>query len=225
MRTPYGSTFPKLQEVVRELMASMPECHGWDHTVRVWHNARHLAAVEGADAAVVAYAAMLHDVGRIEEFADAGKTCHAELGAARAPAILADLGLGEPEFVSHVVACIQSHRYRRRDQEPPRTLEARIVFDADKLDSMGAVGVGRAFHFAGRVGARVHNTREEALASESYSLQDTAYREFLVKMQHLQSAMLTPEGRRMAADRHQFMSAFFERLNREAEGEDYGCPS
>jgi uncharacterized protein len=221
MREPYESLFPKLREEVERLLAGMPHCHGRDHTLRVWRNAAHLAEVEQADTAVVEYAAMLHDIGRLEEFATGGKTCHAELGAERTPDILRDIGVEDEAFIRHVADCVRSHRYRRRDT-PPATPEARIVYDADKLDSIGAIGIGRAFHFAGRVGARVHNTEREALESEEYGTEDTAYREFLVKLRHIHETVLTAEGKRIAAERHRYMAAFFERLQQEVEADETG---
>ena len=202
---------------VRKLLADSPRCHDLDHSFRVLANARRIAQAENADMAVVQTAAMLHDIGRSTEFADLGKTCHAEIGAAQVADVLKKLGITDAAFVQHVADCIATHRYRNRTGRTPETLEAKIIFDADKLDSMGAIGVGRAFHFAGRIGARVHNTEEEALASESYSHEDTAYREYLVKLRNLKDSMLTGEGRRMAHRRHEFMEAFFNELNREVE--------
>ena len=214
--------FPRLHDRVQALLNSSPACHDWDHTVRVLNNARHLARVEGADMTVVEYAAVLHDIGRPDELADSGRTDHAERGASIALELLAQLGIADETFARHVAACVRSHRYRRRqDGVAPQTLEAQVVFDADKLDSIGAVGIGRSFHFAGRIGARLHNTMEEALGSASYSREDSAYREYLVKLRYVHERMLTAEGRRMAQARHQFMVAFFERLGSEGRGEDF----
>ena len=78
--------------------------------------------------------------------------------------------------------------------------------------------MARAFHFAGRIGACLHNSEQEALASESYSSQDSAYREYLVKLRKLPDHLLTDSARRFAADRAAFMQAFFDRLNEEQEG-------
>ena len=94
-------------------------------------------------------------------------------------------------------------------------MEARVLFDADKLDSLGAVGLARAFHFAGKTGARVHNTRDEALGGESYGREDSAYREYLVKLRHLPEGMLTASGRRVARERDLFMQEFFQELDKE----------
>ena len=98
------------------------------------------------------------------------------------------------------------------------TREAKLLFDADKLDSLGAVGVGRAFLFAGEVGARLHTGAAAALRARAYGRGDTAHREWLVKLRHLPGRMLTPAGRRLAAERAAYTAAFFERLAAEAAG-------
>ena len=90
-----------------------------------------------------------------------------------------------------------------------------MVFDADKLDGIGAIGIARSFHFAGRIGARVHNTEAEALSDSSYSREDSAYREYLVKLRYVKDKLLTESGKQMAKQRHEFMVAFFNQLNEE----------
>ena len=121
----------------------------------------------------------------------------------------------EKTFADRIVAAVRTHRYR--DDNAPQTLEEKIVYDADKLDSLGAAGIGRAFLFAGKFGARLHNTEQEALNSEAYSKEDTAYREYLVKLRYLPDAMLTAPGKRIASERISFMREFFDRLNQEVQ--------
>ncbi|HOK04922.1 MAG TPA: hypothetical protein PLN24_06695, partial [Victivallales bacterium] len=101
-----------------------------------------------------------------------------------------------------------------------QSIEEKIVYDADKLDSLGAIGIGRAFHFAGRIGARLHNTEQEALSSNSYTKEDTAYREYLIKMRHIPEKMLTKTGKKIALKRLKFMKLFFEKLNKEFSGNE-----
>jgi uncharacterized protein len=211
---------PAVEAKVRELLLSMPFCHDWDHTLRVRQNAHKLAAAEQADSLLVDYAVLLHDIGRRQELEDQGETCHAALGATMAEQLLAQLGIEVPDFVEQVVACVRTHRYRGRTAEKPASLEAKVVFDADKLDSLGAIGLARAFHFAGRIGARVHNSDEEALNSKSYSREDSAYREFLIKLRYLPKAMLTASGRKIAEKRYRLMDSFFKNLDQECKGED-----
>ncbi len=206
-----------VMEWVRCLLEDSPACHDWDHTLRVWTTARKLAAAEGAQTFIVDVAALMHDIGRPAELQDQGKTDHAVLGAEMARRLLPQWGLHDNALIDAIVHCIHAHRYRQRTQGiQPQTIEAKIVFDADKLDGMGAIGIARSFHFAGRIGARVHNTAEEALSEGSYSRQDSAYREYLVKLRHLKDKMMTASGREMALERHRFMEAFFDELNREA---------
>lgn len=207
------SIFSTLEAEVKALLETASGCHDFDHTMRVLANARRLAAMEpGADLAVVETAALLHDIGRPEEIRSKGRRCHARRGAELAAVMMEKLGC-DPVFTARVAECIRTHRFRGRSV--PRTLEEKIVYDADKLDSIGAVGIGRAFYFAGREGARLHNTAEEALNSAEYSREDSAYREYLVKLRHVEERMLTRAGRELARERAAFMHEFFDRLNAE----------
>lgn len=190
-------------------------CHDWEHTERVIRNALFLASAEGADTAIVEAAAILHDIGRPREVASRGRVDHAAIGASLAMDILEKNKIGDSAFRIAVFHCIASHRYRNRSGEAPQSIEAKVLYDADKLDSLGAVGVARSMHFAGRVGARIHNTADEALNSPPYSREDSAYREYLVKLRYLPQAMLTAAGAEIAKQRLAFMESFFEELTRE----------
>jgi uncharacterized protein len=189
--------------------------HDLSHTERVFKLCMKIAACEDADSEIIAIAALLHDVGRNEQDQSKGRICHAESGARIAGVILQELGLSL-ERIQQVIHCIETHRFR--GSKRPLTKEARILFDADKLDSIGAIGIGRAFQFAGEVGAKLHNGGIEIAKTESYSREDTAYREFTVKLSKVKDSMLTQEGRRLARERHRFMVEFFDRLSAEAEG-------
>ena len=206
-----------MEKEAHAILDGAASCHDWDHTLRVRNNARELLLeLPEADALVVDTAVLLHDIGRPQEVASEGKLCHAQLGAKMARDILLSIGVEDTAFIAHVCDCIRTHRYRARQPElKPATLEAQIVYDADKLDSLGAVGLARSFHFASRIGARIHNTAEEALASESYSREDTAYREYLVKLRYLKEKLLTSPGRARAEILRRFMDDFFAEMNRE----------
>ena len=93
-----------------------------------------------------------------------------------------------------------------------------MLFDADKLDAIGAVGIARAFLFAGEIGARLHNPDRPPEETEPYSSDDTGYREYRLKLVKIKDRMMTAEGRRVAAERHQFMQGFFEQFLAEHEG-------
>ena len=200
----------RLEELVRGIFRGAGGCHDFDHTLRVRRNALEIAGqIPGVDSDVVEAGALLHDIGRAVEDAARGSICHAEAGAAMACDLLKREGYGE-EFALRVSRVVASHRYRGGGK--PDTPEGAAVYDGDKLDSLGAAGIGRAFLFAGACGARLHNSTEEALRGEAYGRDDTAWREFLVKLRYLPGAMLTEPGRKLAAERFRVMEEFFKEL-------------
>lgn len=188
-------------------------CHGPDHALRVEKTALYIGRHMGARPDILAASAILHDIGRREETSRKGGICHAVHGAELARPILKKFHFSEHDIdaISHAISC---HRYR--NDHLPQTAEARILFDADKLDSIGAIGIGRAFLFAGEIGAKLHN--RNLSGTQSYTIEDTAYREFKVKMCKIKDRMLTPIGKKLAQERHSFMEVFFNRLDQEFFG-------
>jgi uncharacterized protein len=205
----------KVREFAMQSLGEAPSSHDWDHTLRVWGLCMRIGPKEGADPLVLQIAAYLHDVGRPFQDSSRGSVCHAEKGAAMASGLLAGLPLS-PETRSNIIHCIRCHRFRGKDR--PETPEAMVLFDADKLDSIGAVGIARAFLFAGEVGARLHNPDNRVEETRPYTREDTGYREFRLKLSKVRDRMLTSEGRRMAEERHAFMESFFARFLQEYEG-------
>ena len=206
--------FLAVKEKVREILEEAPSCHDFAHTLRVLANTEELIALEKADektAFAARLGALLHDIARPEELASGGKICHAREGGPKAEKILRELSCGDEALISSVCSAVRRHRYRGK--EKPETQVDFLVHDGDKLDSIGAVGIARACHFAGRIGAKLHNTQEEALASKAYSREDTAYREYLVKLRHVPERMLTESGKRLARERASYMEEFFRRMN------------
>jgi len=194
--------------------------HGFDHVLRVLALAERIACAEGADLEIVRTAALLHDVARAEE-SRTGE-CHAALAAVRAPEILR----GHPQDrVEAVAEAIAAHRFR--EGTPPRTLEAQVLYDADKLDAIGAVGVARAYVCAGlfrqriwgQVPAGYADRPPEASRADDQSEEHTPVHEFVFKLARIRETLFTPTGRRIADERHRFMEAFFQRLDEEVSGQ------
>jgi uncharacterized protein len=102
---------------------------------------------------------------------------------------------------------------------PPETLEARVLFDADKLDAIGAVGVARAIAFAVQAGRPVFaepSRRFEQTGQTEAGELHSAYHEFIFKLRHLKERLYTTTGRQIAEERHRYMEDFFDRLREEA---------
>ena len=205
----------KIREKAEAIHARSKGSHDCEHTLRVYRLAVHLAKKEGADIFIVKAAALLHDIARGIEDSSGGKKDHAAEGAKMAAGILKKLGVNGAA-AARICMCIETHRFR--GTKKPETAEEKALFDADKLDSIGAVGIGRAFLFAGEIGARLHNGGIKISATKPYTREDTAYREYMVKLRHVSKKMTTTEGKKLAEERHIYMRDFFARLDLEIKG-------
>ena len=147
------TNFQKIQEIVeRELSCS---AHNMDHVLRVYNLSLHLAENENIDLDILKAAVLLHDIARVKEDNDpTGRTDHAVLGAEMCVPILEEVNF-PVEKIKHVQVCIISHRYRTG--HTPQTIEAQILFDADKLDTIGAIGIARSFIWVGRNNAKIYS--------------------------------------------------------------------
>jgi uncharacterized protein len=206
----------QVRKEAKSFFSNAKGSHDWEHTERVYNLCMSIGEKENAGMEILKLATILHDIGREEQDKSNGEICHAERGAILAKEILRKYNIGQ-EKINKITHCIESHRFR--GNKIPQTIEAKVLFDADKLDAIGATGVGRAFLFAGEIGARLHNKEIEVEKTTAYSKEDTAYREFIVKLSKIKDRMLTQEGKRIAEERHIFMVNFFNRLNKEVEGE------
>lgn len=204
------------RQTAEKLFEDARGSHDWEHTLRVCRLCRHVGAVEGAEMDVLLIAAYLHDIGRCYQDQSGGVICHAQKGAEMAAGIVSRLDLTE-EKQKNIIHCVQAHRFR--NDHLPLTIEAKVLFDADKLDAIGAVGIARAYLFAGELGARLHNPDISAIeTTRPYTKDDTGYREYRLKLCRIKDTMQTAEGRRIAAGRHEFMEAFFKRFLEEYDG-------
>lgn len=213
------NTFQKILAEAKKHFIRARGSHNFDHVERVLKMATRIGKKEKADLEILKLAAILHDISRHNSDKEKGQTDHAKDGADTAAEILKKYKFPE-EKIAKIIHCIKAHRFRGTVK--PKTLEAKILFDADKLDSIGAIGIGRAFLFAGELKAKLHNsgkTDTEILQTKEYGKEDTAYREFLVKLRHIKLRMQTEEGRSFAKERHKFMVKFFKKFKKEMTGE------
>ncbi len=212
---PMKDTVEAIRILAQDHFTGAKHSHDWEHTLRVCKLCMRIGRIEGADLEVLAMAAYLHDIGRAHQDRAKGSLCHAEIGSGIARELLKEFPI-PVSSKENIVHCIQAHRFR--NSHHPETIEAKVLFDADKLDAIGAVGIARAYLFAGEVGALLHNPDVDPEQVKPYSTNDTGYREYRVKLSRIKDCMLTSEGSRMAQERHAFMEAFFERFLKEHEG-------
>lgn len=140
---------------------------------------------------------------------------HAHAGAELARELLAGQPAEKVQAVAHAIA---AHRFRGGPQ--PRTLEARVLYDADKLDAIGAIGVARAFHYGGHWGQRLWaEVPPDYQETPETAAEHTPVHEYVYKLARIRERLLTESARRLAEERHAFMAAFYERLEREIQGQ------
>ncbi len=163
--------------------------HDEGHVERVIRIARFIAEREGADVEVVVTAAKLHDIARDAEN-------HAVESAKVARKILIEAGK-DWKFIEAVVHAIEAHSFSSGVE--PKTLEAKVLSDADKLDAMGAIGVARAFLYSGEKGRSIEDTLKH----------------FEEKLLRLKDMLYTETARKMAERRHEFLVKFYEEIKEE----------
>lgn len=214
------TTKEKIRVKAKAYFKDASGCHDWTHVERVVKLAMKIGKIEKTDLDVLEVAALLHDIGRKEEMKSKGSFCHAEKGAEMARVVLDSLKI-EKETIDRICHCIISHR--NRNNHLPKTIEAKVLFDADKLDSIGAIGVARDFLFAGYAGSKNLYTGNEKKISKqkknySYTKEDSAILEYEIILKKIKNKMITKTGKKYAIERHNYMRNYFIRFWKEVEG-------
>ena len=193
----------KAMEYARQIFAGDGSGHDFDHTLRVYHMAVRIAEEEGADVQMVALAALLHDV---DDHKLSPETCqHKD----RAVAFLKSQGVSEQKIL-RIVEIISQISFSAGNGRPT-TLEGMCVQDADRLDAIGAIGIGRAFAFGGSRGRRMYDPE---------GVDKTATVEhFYDKLFKLKDLMTTATGQQLARQRDEFMHNFLEQFYAECVGQ------
>lgn len=189
--------------------------HDREHIYRVLYTALQIAREEAdVDMDVLVCACLLHDIGRQEQFENPS-LCHARVGGEKAYRFLTEHGFSE-DYARHVQACIVTHRFRKNN--PPESMEAKILFDADKLDVTGALGVARTLMYAGTVSAPLYTRNAAGEISNGDGDNDHSFfREYHFKLKRLYDRFYTKTGSAMAAVRRKAAEDFYRALLEEVK--------
>lgn len=204
----------QLQEFLGQTMfAKADPAHDAAHISRVVANAKALARSEGADLDVVIPAAWLHDCVIVPK--DSPERARASaIAAATAVRYLREIGYPE-QYLPAIHHAIHAHSYSAGVE--PRTLEAKVVQDADRLDALGAVGIARTLMLGGQMGKPLYDSAEpiprKRLPDDSTNVLD----HFFTKLLRLEQQMQTESGRREARRRTKFMQLYLAQLQRELQ--------
>ena len=187
--------------------------HDQEHIYRVLYLALDIAQTEpDTDYDVLICACLLHDIGRQAQFDDPSID-HAEAGADQAFRFLMEQKFPE-DFAGKVSACIRSHRFRKNN--PPKSIEAKILFDADKIDISGAIGIARTLIYQGQVGEPLYHLLPDGTVSNGTDhLGDSFLREYKYKLEQIYEHFYTDRGRTLARSRQRAAADFYKNLFRE----------
>ncbi len=185
--------------------------HDAMHIHRVVANARALAEAEGADCAVVLPAAWLHDCVIVPKDS-LERMMASRLAATAAAAYLHDLGY-PAVHIPAIQHAIEAHSFSARIA--PRTLEAQVVQDADRLDALGAVGIARTLMLGGAMGKPLYDADEPFPVARAADDGENVLDHFFVKLLTLSDTMQTRAGRAEAERRTDFMHRYLAQLGDE----------
>lgn len=184
--------------------------HDKEHIYRVLYVALDIAEHEdNVDFDVLITACLLHDIGRSEQFDDP-TLCHAQVGAKKAYDFLVDNNF-PLKYVDKVTSCIRSHRFR--SDNPVASIEEKILFDADKIDVTGTLGIARTILYAGHVSVPLYSLDECGEVSDGSN--DTApsfFKEYKYKLEGLYSKFNTERGKTIALQREHSAISFYENM-------------
>ena len=208
------------KEVYTKIEQFMLSCmkdsaHDREHVYRVLNNALRIAREEeGVDYDVLICACLLHDIGREEQYRDPS-LCHARVGAKKAEQFLMENGFGA-DFAQKVARCILTHRYRSGNE--PQSVEEKILFDADKLDAAGAMGIARTLMYKGIVSEPLYTLNADGTVCDGSGgggdeLRTTSFfREYKWKLEKIYDRFYTKKGAELAALRKKAAADFYESL-------------
>lgn len=201
--------------LIEEYMASCMEdsAHDKEHVYRVLYNAFDIAKCEEkVDYDILITACLLHDIGRKEQFENPS-LCHAVIGAEKAYRFLIEHDFPS-EFAEAVRHCIQTHRFRKSNL--PQTIEAKILFDADKLDVSGAIGIARTLIYRGIVSEPIYSKLPNGMISNGENdVEPSFFKEYKYKLEKLYSNFYTQRGAELATGRQAAAVAFYNNLFQE----------
>lgn len=209
----------KTIQFVKETLEGAEGGHDWFHTQRVLSNANLIAKGEDVDRFIVSLGALLHDIADAK-FYDGDET----VGPKKARVFLESQQVDE-DIIVHIESIIKyiSFKSSLSTGEKFRSPELDVIQDADRLDAIGAIGIARCFNYGGfknrvlydpEIAPKLNMTKEEYKKSTTPTINH-----FYEKLLLLKDKMNTKTGKRIAADRHDYMQGFLDQFYGEWNGE------
>ncbi len=206
------------KEIYIKLENYMLDCmkdsaHDKEHVYRVLYSALDIASKEKeVDYDVLIAACLLHDIARQEQNENP-KLCHAEVGAEKAYEFLTENDF-EKDFAEKVKHCILCHRFRKNNV--PESIEAKILFDADKIDAAGTLGIARTLVYQGAMCEPLYSLLPDGRVSDgSNDKMPSFFQEYKYKLEKIYSRFYTVRGKEIAEERRKTAESFYNNMLKE----------
>ena len=207
----------KTADYVKKSLLGESSGHDWWHVYRVWSLAKEIGKKEKGNMFVIELAALLHDIADWK-FNNGSE----EVGATLAEKWLRGLHVDE-EVVNHVKEIILNISFKGANAENKiKTIEGKCVQDADRLDGIGAIGIGRTFAYGGHMRREMHNPEIKPVMANNFEEYKknglTTINHFYEKLLLIKDRMNTKTGEKIAKEKHKFMKQFLKQFYKEWEG-------
>ena len=208
----------KTRLYVEKKLAGEGSGHDWWHIYRVWSLAKKLAQLEGADPTIVELSALLHDI------ADWKFNTGDESAGPKQAAKWLRKNEADPKLIDSVCEIIATLSYKGAGVDTPmRTIEGKVVQDADRLDAIGAMGIARTFAYGGNKNRLMYHPDEPPVMHQSFEdykkNMGHTINHFHEKLLLLKSRMNTQSAKKLAEKRHLFMEDYLDRFFKEWSGD------
>lgn len=189
--------------------------HDKEHIYRVLYMALEIAKYEQeVDMDVLIPACLLHDIGRAEQFENP-QLCHAKVGSEKAYQYLINIGFSK-EKAAHIKECISTHRFR--SDNPAQSMEAKILFDSDKLDVTGTIGIARTLLYKAQVSEPLYSVDEKGCVLDgSNDEEPTFFQEYKYKLENMYDKFFTARAAQMAKERQASAVSFYNHMLKEVK--------
>ncbi|MPS65249.1 MAG: phosphohydrolase [Chryseobacterium sp.] len=201
-------------EFVKEKLEGAEAGHDWFHIERVWKLSRKIAEKENCNIEVVELSALLHDIAD-PKFHNGDETLALKISRE----FLESQNTSE-NIIEQVLFVIKNISFKNRGEAPKNLpIELKIVQDADRIDAIGAIGIGRTFNFGGFKNNPMYDPNSKPnlnMTKEEYKKSNgTTINHFYEKLLLLKDLMNTSEGKKIAEERHDFMLKFLDQFYKE----------
>jgi uncharacterized protein len=185
--------------------------HDPEHIFRVLYQSLNIASkrTEKINYDILIASCLLHDIGREKQFKNKN-ICHAQAGGIMAKDFLLKNNWPENE-AEYVNKCISSHRFR--GDNIPETIEAKILFDSDKLDVIGCLGIARTLMYKGIVKENIYTIKNgEICTGENEGDGESFFKEYNIKLKKLYEKFYTEEAKEIAIKYKEDAQYFYTKL-------------